>query len=395
MNTAKSKIFIAASDRALTLAERLQGGLRTDFCEATVWSERDRRQSGERAIEELDHAAEDFDFAAILLVKDDLVSAGTPENRQSRDNCIFEMGHFAAINGKDRCVLIHGGEQQDLPADLANFESIKLEEPPDLTDGSACANAVAPVVETLKSRVAERGRSASHGRIPLLSTDELFQRERARRDGGNLREDGKVVVCDTQPIADIDVMLQVRRNIDCRTAYHYFLYLTDDCVDKTCQAVQVIVVGGLGGTDIATDFNARVGVVKDRRDDVLRDLEGMRDNRKLRITFLTDEPQFRFRVHNASDPACARVYVRYLDHGFVPWVEGRSAEALWGGLPKWLSDDDPPRIFIQLRAFELQGANWDAFERQLDRAINRYFPGIHDEVKQILIGPSSGVGARS
>jgi hypothetical protein len=390
MSTTKSRVFIVSSDRALTMAEWLQDALRTDFCEATVWCERDRLQSGEKAISELENASEEFDFAAVLLVKDDLMSEDTAKSRHSRDNCIFESGHFTAINGRDRCVLIHGVQQQDLPADLANLQPIRIEEPADLTDGPACARAIAPVADILKGLVAMKGRSGSHARVPLLSTAELFHRERPLRENGDLRDDGMVVVCDTQPIADIALVLQVRRNMDSRTSYHYFLYLTEDSIDKTCQAIQVLLVGGLGLADIATDFNARVGCIKERRNDVLRDLESMCSNRKLRITFLTEEPQFCFRAHNASDPNLARVYARYMEHGFVLWAAGRTAVALWAGLPKWLSDDEPARILIQLRAFELEGENWNAFERRLDRGLHRYFPGMEREVKQVLLGhPSS------
>ena len=42
----KSRIFIASSGRTLVLAEKLQDELRGDFCDATLWSEEGRHQTG-------------------------------------------------------------------------------------------------------------------------------------------------------------------------------------------------------------------------------------------------------------------------------------------------------------------------------------------------------------
>jgi hypothetical protein len=174
--------------------------------------------------------------------------------------------------------------------------------------------------------------------------------------------------------------------MDSGTDYQHFLYFADDTIDKVCQSLQVMLAAGVGGAGDAPDFSARVNTLKKEKDRVLDDLRSMCRSRSLRITLLSDEPLTCFRVHNASNPALARFYARYYERGFVLWAEGQSAVSLWRGLPKFLDDNETDRLFIPLRHFELAGDNKSLFERRLDRAVSRYFPGIEAEVKRICMG---------
>jgi hypothetical protein len=377
----KSRIFIASSGRTLTLAEKLRDNLQTEFCEARLWSQEGGCQPGATIIEMLENAADDFDFAVIILAKDDVLVRETDKTLKARDNCVFEAGLFIAAIGRKRCFLVNSVAQSDLPSDLAGIISIPFEEPADLTDRFACGQAIAQVAAVLKDGVQREGRSAGHARVPLLSVRELFQRERPRSEGGDLRE-GALVVCDTQPMADVDLALQVRHNIDSGTSYHYFLYFADDTIDKVLLSLQVMLAAGAGAGQGA-GFSERVSKIKNEKDRVLDDLRSLCLGRGLRVTLLADEPQFCFRVHNASDPDQARLYARYYERGFVLWAERKPAVSLWRALPKYLAETD--RIFIPMKGFDLEGDKKSQFEHSLGRALSRYFPGIEGEVREICI----------
>jgi hypothetical protein len=384
----KSKIFIASSGRTLLLAEKLRDELQTDYCEATLWSEEGRSQPGATIIETLENAAQRFDFAVIILAQDDVVVGGKGDTLKARDNCVFEAGLFIASLGRKRCFLVNSVNQSDLPSDLGGIISIPFAEPQNLSDRSECQAAIARVAPVLKDAVQREGRSAYHAHIPLLSVAELFRRERPQSEGGDLRE-GQVVVCDTQPIADVELALQVRRNIKSGTSYHYFLLFAENTAEKICQSLQVILAAGAGGEEKIDDFITRVSTIRNAKQLVLDDLRSICSSRSLRFTLFIDEPQFCFRVHNASNPELARVYARYFERGFVLWAQGLSAVAVWRALPKYLADDRSDRLFVPLKQFDLLGDDKVLFESSLDRALRKYFPGMEEEVKQIIMGGAS------
>ena len=81
------KIFIASSDGALTLAEKLRDELRTDFCEARLWSEEIRGETSSTTIEMLEKATAKYDFAVIVLTKDDVLASQRGNTLKTRDHC--------------------------------------------------------------------------------------------------------------------------------------------------------------------------------------------------------------------------------------------------------------------------------------------------------------------
>jgi hypothetical protein len=384
----KSRIFIASSGRTLVLAEKLRDELRTEFCEATLWSEEGRLQPGETIIEMLEGAAEQYDFAAVILAKDDVMTGGKGETLKARDNCVFEAGLFMSAIGRKRCFLVNSVSQRDLPSDLNGIISIPFEEPANLTDRSACAEAIAKVAAQLKDVVQRDGPSPYHARLPLLSVDEVFRLERPSSEGGDL-VDGQVVVLDTQPWADVGRAELVRRNMDNGTSYHYFLSFSDDTVEKICQALQIIVWAAVGGAAGASDFRSRVEVIRNQKDRVLNDLRSLCQSGQLRISMLVDDPTVCYRVHNASNPTLAKFYTKYYERGFVRWTEGQSATTLWRTFPKYLEEDTADRLFLPLK-FAIFGVDErQRLETILGRGLGRYFPGMELEVKQICLGPKS------
>lgn len=388
----KSRIFIASSGRTLVLAEKLRDEMSTDFCEARLWSEESRLQPGLTIIEMLEGAAGQFDFAVIILAKDDVIIGGKDQTLKARDNCVFEAGLFVSAIGRKRCFLVNSVNQSDLPSDLNGIISIPFKEPGNLLDRSECAEKIAKVAAQLKDIVQREGPSAYHERLPLLSVDELFRRERPRSDGGSL-EDGKVIVVDTQPWADAGRAKLVRHNMEQGTSYHYFLHFSSDTLKKICLGLQMIAWAGVGGGAGASDFQSRVDTIKNNKDRVLEDLRGLCQTNQFRISLMIDEPTPCFRVHNASDPELARFYAKYFERGFergfVQWAEGREAAALWSRLPMWLEVDTGDRLFLPLKFPPLTADHWQQLKGILSRELSRYFPGMGLEVQQICIGGKS------
>lgn len=241
-----------------------------------------------------------------------------------------------------------------------------------------------PVAGVLKDKVQREGKSASHARIPLLSIAELFDRERPYEEGGDLRQ-GQVIVCDVQPMVDTKLALRVHHNMDNGTAYHYFLYLTDDTIDRIGQSLQVILAAEFVDKSNIGSFSERLKAVRGEQSRVLDNLRSICSTRSLRFSLLTDEPLTRFRVHNASNEELARMFVRYQERGFLLWAEGRTAMAAWNALPRFLPDDETDRLFVPLRQFELKDHDKERFERGLDRTLRKYFPGMEGEVKQLIL----------
>ena len=384
----KSKIFIASSGRTLVLAEQLRDQMSTDFCEPRLWSEESRLQPGSTIIEMLESAAGQFDFAVIILAKDDLIIGGKGETLKARDNCVFEAGLFMSAIGRKRCFLVNSVSQGDLPSDLNGIISLPFNEPGNLLDRSECAKKIAKVAADLKDIVQREGPSAYHEQVPLLSVDEVFRRERPRSEGGNL-ENGKVVVVDTQPWAEVGRAELVRRNMDNLTSYHYFFRFSDDTVQKICLSLQMVAWAKVRGAAGESDFQSRVDKIKNNKDRVLDDLHNLCQSNLLRISLMVHNPATCFRVHNASNPELARFYAKYYERGFVQWAVGQEAAALWGTLPTYLEKDTADRLFLPLNSPPLGVEDKRRLENILSRELSRYFPGIELEVKQICFGGKS------
>ena len=382
----KSRIFIASSGRTLVLAEKLQDELRGDFCDATLWSEEGRHQTGRTIYEMLQSAAEQYDFAVIILAKDDVMTVGGGEARKARDNCVFEAGLFMSAIGRERCFLVNSVSPSDLPSDLGGIISTPFDEPADLTDRSACAKAIAGAAANLKDIIQRMGPRPFHDRVPLLSVDEVFKRERPQSDGGDL-VDGRVVVCDTQPWAEVGRAELFRRNMDNGTGYYCFFCFSDDTIEKICLTLQMIAWAGLGEAKGANDFRARVERVTKEKVRVLSELRDICQSGLLRFSFMIDDPMTSFRVHNASNPNLAKYYTNYRNKGFALWGDGLAATTLWSSLPAYVELDTMDRLLLSLKSSPIDDENKLRLERVLNHSLSRYFPGMEAEVKEIFIGP--------
>jgi hypothetical protein len=381
-----AKIFIASSGRTLVLAEKLQDELRGELTDATLWSEEGRRQTGRTIYEMLQSAAERYDFAVIILAKDDVVVASGGEARKARDNCVFEAGLFMASIGRERCFLVHSVSPNDLPSDLGGIISIPFDEPADLTDRLACATAIASAAANLKDIIQRMGPRPFHDLVPLLSVDEVFKRERPHLDGGDLVE-GQVVVCDTQPWAEVGRAELFRRNIDNGTAYHCFFSYSEDTIEKICLTLQMVAWAGVGEGKGPNDFRTRTETITREQVRVLSELRDICESGRLRFSLMTHDPTMCFRVHNASNPNLAKFYANYRNKGFALWEDGLPATQLWISLPTYLEVDTMDRLFLALKTSPIVGDQWLRFEKVLDHSLGRYFPGVEAKVKEIILGP--------
>jgi hypothetical protein len=204
--------------------------------------------------------------------------------------------------------------------------------------------------------------------------------------GGDLLEGQVVIICDLQPLGGPELAAQVSRNLDSGIRYLYFLYFSEDTIQKVCQALQIILVAGVDGAVPVTDFAARLRTVSEKKDQILAYLKRIYSDRSLRISLLPSALQFHFRVHNATDQELARLYLRYRGCGFIPWSEGESALSIMRDLPRHLFAEERDRIFFPLKEISLSDEEKRRFEIALDRGLARYFPEIQDEVRCMCLG---------
>jgi hypothetical protein len=174
--------------------------------------------------------------------------------------------------------------------------------------------------------------------------------------------------------------------MDNGTRYQYFLYFSEDTVEKICQSLQIISWAGLGSATGAADFRSRLDTIRNQSDRVVSDMLDICRSGSLRISLVTEEQPFYFRVHNASNPTLARYYARYREEGFVLWADGLGATILWRSLPTWLEEDTEDRLFIPLRYPAFDDAKKQMLKNCLTRGLSRYFPGIEDKIKTIFLG---------
>jgi hypothetical protein len=368
------------------LAEQLSQQLDTDFCEAQIWSEDRRHDSNATIYEERDASTALYDFAVVLLAKEDVIAPKTYDEQNSRDNCISEAGIFIANIGPHRCFIASSVEQDVLPWALRDLQLLTFEEPVDLLDEAACSHAVNIVSSNIKDRAKLiESRRPELTRMLLLSFDDLYARERLFFEGGDLHE-GQVVVCDIQTQTDLHTAIQAYRNITKGINYLYFLPFSEDTLKKLIQGLQILATSIADPNGETADFDERLKLIRKEQEKVLDGLRGICQTRSLVVSFLPTPPQFRFRLHNATDSTHARLYLRHRSHGYLLWEEGDGAVSLWESLPHYISIDHEERFFVPLINSQLEGAQKKQFLEGLDRALNKYFPGIQDAVRRLCLG---------
>jgi hypothetical protein len=380
-----AEIFIASSGRTLVLAEMLRDALNTSFSHATLWSDHSKLTPGDTIIEMLEEAAKQYDFAVIILARDDVTIGGSGETLKARDNCVFEAGLFMSAIGRKRCFLVTSVDKEGMPSDLGGIIRIPFDEPSDLVNRAACSKAVEQVAAALKTIVQRDGPAPSHENVPLISSEEVFRRERIRDDGGDL-DGGQVVVVDHQPSTAIGRAELIRKNLDDGVSYFYFLLFNEDTVEKICLSLQIVAWLGVNKSGAQSDFQTRIDALSRSKADVVDYLSGLCRNGQLRLSLMLQPPSVRFRVHNASHYKLAKLYANYHDNGYVLWNEAEEASNLWKSLPTYLEDDNADRLLLPLKQPAFDDERRRTLGRWADRSLARFFPGMAPEIKAILLG---------
>jgi hypothetical protein len=382
----KSRIYIASSKRAELLAEKLCEKLQESYCEADLWSNVTKKNPGKAKIEILEEAMKSYDFAVILFVQDDVKGGGTDDMLKVRDDCIFEAGLFMASLGRERCFLLSGVPTNDLPTDLGGIDPIFFQEPGNLTDRSLCDQAMERVCGRIKDKVQPVGPIAKG--ITSLTAHSLLERERHKKDGGELLEDQVVVSSDLPLETEYRAARWIRKNIDRNISYVYFFEGSREGAEKTCMLLQSVLVANiLGDRQEDVGFQDRCTQVREKSESILKDLELICCNDCIKVYFLPAAPDLHYCIHNAGDSGAARMYVKHRGE-FIEWERASNAKQFWVqtkqklGVGAFKKDVPKHAVFYGALGFTLKD-----FEA-LEELVEKYFPGIKREVLGLCLnGP--------
>lgn len=380
----KSKIFIASSSRTLVLAEQLREQLRADYCEAELWKDRSATALGKTIIEMLEEAASEYDFAVVILSRDDVMAQASGDKLKARDNCVFEAGLFMAAIGRQRCFLVNSVDKAELPSDLGGIVYLPFREPPDFSDPIACKDAILSASSSIKTNVYCAGPITGRS----FSLESLLAKEKLRNHGGDLYE-GRVVVSSVQPLElGYKSALQVRKNIDDNIRYVYFMPGKPDGAEKITQLLQLVLLARLlGGSEEAEHFPIRRDKVRSSQTQVLEDLRQVCLGEGIKVCFLPAPPDMQFCIHNATDDKNAKVYVKHRGT-FLEWESGNEAYQFWSSVRarRGIADPQPPyAVFYGAPGFDVREPS---FQQKLKNEARNYFPGIDEEVIRLCLdGP--------
>ena len=113
----KPTIFIGSSSEGLPIARALEIGLHHELA-TVLWTT--IFQLGDGTLERLAAEAPKFDYAAIVLSKDDVVTSRAVVADAPRDNVLFELGLFTAAIGKGRTFfVVNNDDHLKVPSDFA------------------------------------------------------------------------------------------------------------------------------------------------------------------------------------------------------------------------------------------------------------------------------------
>jgi hypothetical protein len=384
---AKPKIFIASSGRTLELAKQLRAQLNQDYCAPDLWTEVGQANVGKSILAMLMEATREYEFAIVILAKDDVMATNLGDTRKARDNCVFEAGLFMGVIGADRCILLSSVEESDLPSDLRGvIYQPFTEKDLDLTNPEACRRAIvtpATRIETVIRKVEDKENRP-------LSQERLMERQRSTHNGGELLMD-QVVVASVQPLDfSYHTARQVRENIDnYNISYVYFFHGNKDGAEKTCQLLQMVLLSKfLESQSDGQSWPGRLEKVKCNIEEIKQDLERICKNEMIKIFFLPAAPALEYCIHNAGNDKSARLYLMRKGE-FVLWVSGKDAYDFWDEVRQArgaINALPPNAVFYGAPGFDL---NEGVFSNTLRRSVQNYFPGMGEDVMKLCTeGPT-------
>ncbi len=149
------RVFIMSSTEALDIAREVQSNFAHDSFSVVIWTDGVFKASS-YAIESLEKAVADSDFAIAIAQPDDLTNTRGQAKPVPRDNVIFELGFFIGRVGRKRTLLLEPRDKEvKLPTDLSGLMTIgyRYGEPKDLPSllGPAC-NQMRKIINELGPR---------------------------------------------------------------------------------------------------------------------------------------------------------------------------------------------------------------------------------------------------
>jgi len=366
----------------LTLAEQLREAVKAEHCEAVLWKDVSSGKESDTIIEMLESSSREYDFAVIVLAKDDVMTTAAGEAMKARDNCVFEAGLFMASIGRKRCFLVTSVAKHDLPSDFGGIIHQEFTEPEDVDDPDQCKSAILSASTAIKSNAFRLG--------PIkrpLSPEVLLARERlkGKHAGGELYE-GKVLVASAQPLAlGYEAAKQVMENIDSNIRYTYIFPGTPDLAEQIPQLLQMVLLASIRCPDAeAANFRSARDRVQANAKDILAGLRQICANEGITIIFVPAPHDVQYCIHNAADDKNAKLYVRHRD-GFIEWESGTDAYRTSAAVraKHGAAGSQPAHaLFRSALGFDLKE---EPFFGRLNKAVARYFPGIDRKVMELCL----------
>jgi len=246
MQKNKIVISIISSLDTINLAQLLKKNLEVGTFVARIWVE-ERERFSRTIIEMLHEIKTVYDFALVILTRDDESFNSDKHKQQARGNCFYETGLFMGALGRDRCFLVSSVRKSELPSDLLGLNFLSFKEPEDLANDDQCKQALDEASTSILGLIKERGGIIREKSPPFLSFAKILAKE--RMEGGNLKklnqenqERSVVVVCDTLPIEDFSWTIQIKENLDKGIRYFYFFHAEEDNAQRICRLREMILL---------------------------------------------------------------------------------------------------------------------------------------------------------
>jgi predicted nucleotide-binding protein len=147
------EIFIGCSREMLVVAQQIQLALNGQPMLVTIWTDSFFRAS-KTTIESLLDGFNKFDFAILVLGKEDLVTSRSKTKPAPRDNVVFELGLAMGALSRERTFMVYEqGLDTKIPSDLLGVT------PMTYRDGTpnTLATRIAPVATQIRLEVEEKG----------------------------------------------------------------------------------------------------------------------------------------------------------------------------------------------------------------------------------------------
>jgi hypothetical protein len=171
----KPSLFVGSSSEGLDFARPVRALLAED-AEVTLWNE-GLFGIGSTFIESLVNALPRFDFAALMLTADDLMTSREVTTLGPRDNVLFELGLFMGRLGRSRTFVIRPrGDQIKIPSDLAGLTTAVYDWP--RADGNHKA-AVGPACDSIREMIRTLGFSETRTSTQIRAVQEEQVRQGA------------------------------------------------------------------------------------------------------------------------------------------------------------------------------------------------------------------------